>query len=202
MLFLSTSTACNFLSTSCQYEALKFVSFTTQSLAKCAKMVPVLLVGTLVYKKSHSAKQWISAAVVTVGCGIYLFSNPPTPKHGAALVDKADFFSAAMGAVLLIGYLFFDGLTSTTQERVFGKSASSSDPFGPQSPVLDQMLYVNFFAVVISVLVSAASSVSGTLAPSLWLLLNTPALVIDVLLLSATAALVRLTCISEECQVR
>lgn len=157
-------------------------------------MVPVLLVGTLVYKKSHKAKQWISAGVVTAGCGIYLFSNPPAPKHPApsAAEASADWFSGLMGAVLLIGYLFFDGLTSTTQERVFGKSASSTDPFGPQSPVLDQMLYVNFFAVVISILASAASSVSGSLAPSVWLLMNSSALVIDVLLLSATAALVRL----------
>lgn len=157
-------------------------------------MVPVLLVGTFVYKKTHKGKQWISAGVVTAGCGIYLFSNPPAPKHpalaGAGAADAVDWFSGMMGAILLIGYLFFDGLTSTTQERVFGKSASSSDPFGPQSPVLDQMLYVNFFAVVISILASAVSSVSGSLAPSVWLLMNSPALVIDVLLLSATAALV------------
>ena len=51
----------NFLSTFCQYEALRYVGFTSQALAKCAKMVPVLIIGRLVYKKQHSAKQWIAA---------------------------------------------------------------------------------------------------------------------------------------------
>ena len=45
-----------------------------------------------------------------------------------------------MGALLLCGYLFFDGLTSTTQERMFGKAKSSDEPFSSSSPVLDQMV--------------------------------------------------------------
>ncbi|KAF9604645.1 hypothetical protein IFM89_008976 [Coptis chinensis] len=32
----------NILTTTCQYEALKYVSFPVQTLAKCAKMIPVM----------------------------------------------------------------------------------------------------------------------------------------------------------------
>ncbi|RVW56972.1 UDP-galactose/UDP-glucose transporter 5B [Vitis vinifera] len=33
----------NILTTTCQYEALKYVSFPVQTLAKCAKMIPVMV---------------------------------------------------------------------------------------------------------------------------------------------------------------
>lgn len=54
--------------------------------------------------------------------------------------DHEGFLNGLAGACSLVGYLFFDGLTSTTQEKVFGKNPSPSDPFGPDSPVLDQMV--------------------------------------------------------------
>lgn len=108
-----------------------------------------------------------------------------------------------------MGYLFFDGLVSTTQERVFGKNPSSSDPFGPESPVLDQMvrlphlgagdetraltflsqIWTNTFAGAIAVVVALLSNATGTLLPNLELLLTSPALLWDVLVFSAASAL-------------
>nr|CAN80349.1 hypothetical protein VITISV_003137 [Vitis vinifera] len=41
----------NILTTTCQYEALKYVSFPVQTLAKCAKMIPVMVWGTLIMQK-------------------------------------------------------------------------------------------------------------------------------------------------------
>ena len=57
----------NFLSTTCQYEALKWVSYTSQSLAKCTKMVPVILIGHFLYKKAHSTRDWVATGVVSLG---------------------------------------------------------------------------------------------------------------------------------------
>lgn len=61
MYFYGIVAAANFASTYCQYDALRFVGFTTQALAKCAKMVPVLIIGRLVYKKSYKEKEYVSA---------------------------------------------------------------------------------------------------------------------------------------------
>lgn len=64
MYFYAAVAAANFASTYCQYDALRFVGFTTQALAKCAKMVPVLLIGRLFYKKSYKEKEYVSWNVV------------------------------------------------------------------------------------------------------------------------------------------
>ncbi|GAA5895635.1 hypothetical protein JCM8208_005287 [Rhodotorula glutinis] len=181
----------NFLSTSCQYQALRYVSYTTQSLAKTSKMVPVLVVGALVWKKKHLTREWVAGGVILAGCATYLFSTPPVPhgRHAAVAADDDSFWNGLIGTLFLLGYLFFDGLVSTTQERVFGKNPSSSDPFGPESPVLDQMVWTNIFAFVIAMLASVASSATGSFRPNLELLFSDFGLFTDACIFSAASAL-------------
>ncbi|GAA6039819.1 hypothetical protein JCM8097_004238 [Rhodosporidiobolus ruineniae] len=183
----------NFLSTSCQYQALRFVSYTTQSLAKTSKMVPVLVVGALVWKKKYAQREWVAGAVILAGCATYLFSTPPTPhgSHAAASAENAnsDLLNGLAGAFFLVGYLFFDGLVSTTQEKVFGKNPSSSDPFGPDSPVLDQMVWTNVFACIIAVVMSLASTATGGFWNNLELLLTSGPLLWDVCVFSGASAI-------------
>ncbi|KAM0749179.1 UAA-domain-containing protein [Meredithblackwellia eburnea MCA 4105] len=182
----------NFLSTTSQYEALKYVSYTTQSLAKCAKMVPVLLVGAVIHKKTHRPNEWIAGAVILLGCAAYLFSQPPhvstsTHQHSAPAEDASS-LEALLGALCLAGYLFFDGLVSTTQEKVFGKNPSVSDPFGSESPVLDQMIWTNVFALSIALVTSILTTATGNVKHDVYMLFTTPALVRDVCAFSAASA--------------
>ena len=44
----------NVVATFCQYEALKHVSFPLQTLGKCAKMIPVMIWGTIIMRKRYS----------------------------------------------------------------------------------------------------------------------------------------------------
>ena len=41
----------NVVATTCQYEALKYVTFPLQTLGKCAKMIPVMIWGSLTMGK-------------------------------------------------------------------------------------------------------------------------------------------------------
>jgi hypothetical protein len=91
-----------------------------------------------------------------------------------------------LGGALLLGYLSLDGLTSTTQEKLFGRNPNPSKPFADGSPVLDQMFWTNLASSGIS-LIGCILAGSSTVA-SLKLMLLSPALLADVLLLSATAA--------------
>ncbi|SCV74621.1 BQ2448_7650 [Microbotryum intermedium] len=179
----------NFLSTTSQYEALKYVSYTTQSLAKTSKMIPVLVVGAVVWKKQHKRREWVAGAVILMGCATYLFSQPPNPKHLSTSSDQPSAWQGFIGALFLIAYLFFDGMVSTTQEKVFGRNPSSSDPFDPESPVLDQMIWTNVFAGGIALVVALLSSTTGSLLPNLVLLMTTPALVWDILTFSVASAI-------------
>lgn len=97
----------NVIATSCQYEALKYVAFPVQTLGKCAKMIPVMIWGTLISRKTYSAKDYTAALLVTAGCSGFLLSR------GAA--SKTSSESSLLGGILMLTYLTFDGFTSTFQ---------------------------------------------------------------------------------------
>jgi drug/metabolite transporter (DMT)-like permease len=74
----------NTLSTYCQYEALKYVSFPTQTLGKCVKTLPVLILGSLLFRtKKYTMSDVVVCVMVTFGCAIFFITgvrqfNQPT----------------------------------------------------------------------------------------------------------------------------
>jgi len=46
----------NVVATFCQYEALKWVSFPTQTLGKCGKMIPVMILGMLISERNMESR--------------------------------------------------------------------------------------------------------------------------------------------------
>jgi len=62
----------NLASTFSQYEALKYVTFPTQTLAKCAKIISVMIIGSIINGKSYSKKDYLFAFLITIGCSMFL----------------------------------------------------------------------------------------------------------------------------------
>ncbi|XP_071432475.1 adenosine 3'-phospho 5'-phosphosulfate transporter 1 isoform X1 [Pithys albifrons albifrons] len=101
----------NILSSWCQYEALKYISFPTQVLAKASKVIPVMMMGKLVSRKSYEYWEYLTAALISVGVSMFLLSSAPH-RH----VSTVTTFS---GIVLLAGYIIFDSFTSNWQDALF-----------------------------------------------------------------------------------
>ncbi|MBA0794776.1 hypothetical protein Gohar_019072 [Gossypium harknessii] len=95
----------NILTTTCQYEALKYVSFPVQTLAKCAKMIPVMIWGTFIMQKKYKGFDYLVAFLVTLGTD---FSPYGKGRE-----------NTVWGISLMVGYLGFDGFTSTFQDKLF-----------------------------------------------------------------------------------
>lgn len=104
----------NILTTTCQYEALKYVSFPVQTLAKCAKMIPVMIWSTIIMQKMYKAQDYLLAFLVMLGCALFILYpvEDITPRN-----KERD--STVWGVSLMIGYLGFDGFTSTFQDKLF-----------------------------------------------------------------------------------
>ncbi|XP_062427974.1 adenosine 3'-phospho 5'-phosphosulfate transporter 1 [Rhea pennata] len=101
----------NILSSWCQYEALKYISFPTQVLAKASKVIPVMMMGKLVSRKSYEYWEYLTAALISVGVSMFLLSSAPN-RH----VSTVTTFS---GIILLAGYIIFDSFTSNWQDALF-----------------------------------------------------------------------------------
>lgn len=123
----------NIMSSWCQYEALKFISFPTQVLAKASKVIPVMLMGKIVSKKSYEYWEYLTAVLISLGVSMFLLSSS-TNKHPSTVTT----FS---GVIILAGYIVFDSFTSNWQDNLFKYKMSS----------VQMMFGVNLFSCLFTV---------------------------------------------------
>jgi len=158
----------NVCATWCQYEALKYVSFPVQMLGKSFKMMPVMIMGILISKKVYGLKDWGIAAGVTGGVTLFLLTGEVKSKHAEA---ETSYY----GLILLLGFLGFDGFTSTFQEKLFKEHKTSK---------YNQMLYVNSCSSVVSAMSLVAS---GAAPKAIGFCFNHPQFAMHAMALSAAA---------------
>lgn len=166
----------NVVATTCQYEALKYVSFPVQMLGKSSKMVPVMGWGMIMGGKSYAMRDWILALSVTVGCTMFLTGGEVSSAKARSDPDMAVDLATVFGLLLMLGYLASDGFTSTFQEKLFKEHNVST---------YNQMFWVNSCAV----LLSAGLLVSGGLEESIAFAQRHPYFIIDAVILSLSATL-------------
>jgi len=156
----------NVYASTCQYEALKYVSFPVQMLGKSFKMMPVMVWGMIVSGKRYGVTDWLIAGAVTGGVTEFLMTGP---------ISSNDDSSSKYGLMLLGGFLVLDGFTSTFQEKLFKEHVTSK---------YNQMLYINLGSCIIS---SVTLIASGRISHAIAFATSHPAFVWDAMTLSASA---------------
>lgn len=126
----------NVMSSWCQYEALKFISFPTQVLAKASKVIPVMLMGKVVSRKSYEYWEYLTAALISLGVSMFLLSN-----GAGAGTHRPPTTTTFSGVLILAGYIAFDSFTSNWQDELFKHRMSS----------VQMMFGVNLFSCLFTV---------------------------------------------------
>ena len=142
----------NMMATTCQYEALRYVSFPTQTLAKTAKMIPVMVWGKLLARRAYTLKDYVVAAGVTSGSTLFLLTGEVAAKQAQA--RNSD--TTLMGLAIMAAYLFFDGFTPTVQERLFANRDVST---------WNQMLYVGLLSALVTGVLSCTGGGGARVPP-------------------------------------
>lgn len=159
----SFSSFSNIMSSWCQYEALKYVSFPTQVICKASKTLAVILMGKIVSRKKFPAYEYVCAALIFVGVSVFLLWNPQETEKN---YTKETTFS---GLMILIGYIVFDSFTSNWQGELYSTYKMSS---------YQCMLGTNIFS---SLFTGVSLLIEGALFSNLFLCLSHPQLAYDVL---------------------
>eukprot|EP00971_Amphidinium_carterae_P345351 6486266-Amphidinium_carterae.2 len=157
----------NVCASTCQYEALKYVSFPVQMLGKSFKMMPVMFWGIVVSGKRYSLSDWLIAGAVTGGVTEFLMTGPITSHN--------DEGTSLKGLALLLVFLGMDGFTSTFQEQLFKEYKTSK---------YNQMFYINGASCFVS---SVTLLVGGGFSTSIAFCMQYPRLFADAMTLSAAA---------------
>ncbi|GMI97067.1 hypothetical protein like AT5G59740 [Hibiscus trionum] len=161
----------NILTTTCQYEALKYVSFPVQTLAKCAKMIPVMIWGTFIMQKTYKGFDYLVAFLVTLGCSIFILFPAGTDLSPYGKGRE----NTVWGMSLMVGYLGFDGFTSTFQDKLFK---------GYDMEIHNQIFYTTLCSCVLSF---TGLILQGHLLPAVDFVYRHNDCFLDIVLLSTVA---------------
>ncbi|XP_059157300.1 adenosine 3'-phospho 5'-phosphosulfate transporter 1-like [Physella acuta] len=165
----SFSSFSNIMSSWCQYEALKFVSFPTQVLAKASKVIPVMLMGKVVSHKTYQYHEYATAIMISVGLSMFLLTSGDVTRH-------KDSVTTTSGLIMLIGYMLFDSFTSNWQGELFTQYKMSS---------IQMMAGVNMFSCLLT---SVSLIEQGGFIDSAAFMLRHPEFLMDAVILSICSA--------------
>ncbi|GKY97187.1 hypothetical protein MPSEU_000677100 [Mayamaea pseudoterrestris] len=168
----------------CSNEAIPHVSYPVAVLAKSCKLIPTMLVGQFLERKSYNRSEWMAA--LCISCGIVLF-------HATRLSKSNDLHHAEnnqqrrnFGMLLLMISLLSDGLLGTCQNLI--KLCSLRDASLLPPTAVQTMYYVNLYALVFLVPLSIYNG-QLRLATLQRIFVNEPVLSWNLLLLNASAGI-------------
>uniref|UniRef100_A0A182PZS3 Adenosine 3'-phospho 5'-phosphosulfate transporter 1 n=1 Tax=Anopheles farauti TaxID=69004 RepID=A0A182PZS3_9DIPT len=159
----------NIMSAWFQYEALKFVNFPTQVLAKSSKIIPVMIMGKIISRNKYEFYEYLTAVMISVGMIFFLTGSTDESKSTA--------MTTLTGVLLLTFYMIFDSFTSNWQDELFKSYSMSS---------IQMMCGVNLFSTLFT---GASLAMQGGFYSSLVFAVDHPKFVIDCVILSISSAI-------------
>jgi len=162
----------NIMSSWCQYEALKFISFPTQVLAKASKIIPVMAMGWIVSRKTYEKYQYLVAMLISCGMFLFLYGSPGSVSSSGNSTTT----TSISGLILLIGYMSSDAFTSNWQNELYDAYKISS---------FQMMCGVNLFSCLLT---SVSLMQQGAFFDSLVFMSQFPKFTFDCVVLSFCSA--------------
>lgn len=152
----------------CQFEALRYVSFTMQILGKSSKTGLIMVGVRCCIGTRYKIVDWMVAFGVTAGVVLYMLTGPLGTQHSAG--------SPLWGLGLLGSFIVLDGVSSFVQDKLL-----ASEDRGTK---YNQLLYNNVTAAVLSL---GILLVWGRARESLEFCRGHPAVYVDASIMSVSA---------------
>lgn len=158
------------------YAALKHIDYPTMILGKSCKLVPVLFMNVLVYRRKFDWHKYVCVALVTLGVSMFML------YHQVEGTKKAAAQSSLWGLFLLCTNLMIDGLTNATQDQIFTKYKNLVSG-------QHMMFYMNLLGSFLSASYLILHPFNDELKQALVFFHQHPAVIRDVLLFGLCGAL-------------
>ena len=111
----------NLVATVCQYEVLKYLTFSVSTLAKTMKVVPVMIWVQILGQKKFSKREYAEAFLVTLGCFVFVsnrgWRSTVQKRYEGQYENTSMEWVANIGFIILAVYFVFFGFTSTINKK-------------------------------------------------------------------------------------
>ncbi|KAJ3715539.1 UAA transporter family-domain-containing protein [Lentinula raphanica] len=128
------------------FAALSYISYPAMVLGKSCKLVPVMIMNVLLYRRKFAPHKYLVVFMVTTGITIFMGFGSDSQKHGskkaAASMDAASTpYASLIGAAYLLINLALDGAINSTQDEMFSRYKVTGQ---------QMMLWINLMCTCIS----------------------------------------------------
>lgn len=104
------------------FAALSHISYPAMVLAKSCKLVPVMVMNVLLYRRAFAQHKYVVVALVTAGITMFMgFGGEGGKKHRTAGQDGQTLWHSVIGMTYLLINLILDGATNSTQDEIFAR---------------------------------------------------------------------------------
>ena len=143
------------------YEALKYINYPMMVLTKSSKPVPVMLIGTVFYKRIYPWYKYVSVLMLVSGISLFTAFKSHA-KEAKASGDEAgqNMTLLLFGIFLVLINLSLDGYTNNEQDDIFSKYAATSTDM-MKNVNMWQTIYL-FTFLVATHLISGLSGLSAS----------------------------------------
>ncbi|KAI8588738.1 UAA transporter [Geranomyces variabilis] len=154
------------------YAALKHIDYPTVILGKSCKLVPVLLMNFLIYRRTFPASKYAVVALITAGVSAFMLLHKQEDADGHAKKGQTS-SSSLYGLALLLVNLLMDGAVNSTQDRIFHKFHVSGS---------SMMVFLNLIASSLMAAYLLVWPYTDELAQALAFCSAHPQIIVDILL--------------------
>lgn len=105
--------ATNCIGPACGFQALYYISYPAQVLAKSSKMIPVMILGTLLHGRRYPALEYLCCGLITAGVSVFAAMGPS--KHAKQQLAAPN---APLGYALCFLNLGLDAYTNVAQDEI------------------------------------------------------------------------------------
>lgn len=104
------------------FAALAHISYPAMVLGKSCKLVPVMLMNVLLYRRRFARHKYVVVALVTAGITMFMgFGGQKSGKSHSSAGGEDAKGSSIIGLTYLLINLAIDGATNSTQDEIFHK---------------------------------------------------------------------------------
>jgi UDP-galactose transporter B1 len=130
------------------FAALSYISYPTMVLGKSCKLVPVMLMNVVLYRRRFAPHKYLVVFMVTAGITLFMAFGDEKPgkakKHGVG-ANHPSLYANLIGTAYLLINLAIDGATNSTQDEIFTRYKVNGQ---------QMMLWINLFSTVLTTVIS------------------------------------------------
>ncbi|KAM6494112.1 UAA transporter [Amanita muscaria] len=130
------------------FAALSYISYPAMVLGKSCKLVPVMIMNVLLYRRKFAPHKYLVVLMVTTGITVFMGlggeSKGKAKSHGSTN-GEATPYANLIGTVYLLINLALDGAVNSTQDEIFARHKVTGQ---------QMMFWINIFCTAISTILS------------------------------------------------